>query len=399
MSAARLVLEPVGRNTAPAAAVAALLVAERDPEALLLIAPSDHVVGDAAALRAAIGSAAAAAAAGALVTFGVQPSGPHTGYGYIRRGAPLAGASADCYEIERFVEKPDAASAQRYVDAGTYYWNSGMFLFGAARYLEALGRRKPAMLEACRAALAEAGSDDDFLRLAKAPFERIEGDSIDYAVMEHAERAAVVPIDVGWSDLGSWRALWELGERDAAGNVVLGDAVVLDARNAYVRSDGPLVAAVGVEDLVIVATADAVLVTRQETAEAVREVVARLKAEGRPEPETHAKVYRPWGSFEGIKAGEGYQVKLLTVNPGAALSLQYHKRRAEHWVVVAGEARVTLGETTQTLKPNQATYVATGVAHRLENPGTVPLQVIEVQSGDYLGEDDIVRLEDRYGRD
>jgi len=390
------VLEPIGRNTAPAAAIAALILAAESPDALLLVAPSDHLIKDAPGLRAAIGSAAKAASRGALVTFGVKPTKPHTGFGYIKGGDVLEDGA--CYNVARFVEKPDLETARGYLASGDYYWNSGMFLFSAQVFLDELERLNPAMLEGCRASLAEADKDLDFLRLAAAPFEALKGDSIDYAVMEHTDHAAVMPIDVGWSDLGAWGALWEIGEQDEAGNVLVGDALVHDTRNTYIRSDARLVTAVGVENLIIVATEDAVLVADRDKAEAVRHIVKALADLGRSEVDAHVRVLRPWGAFEGIKKGPGYQVKVLTVNPGAGISLQYHNQRAEHWVVVSGHARVTRDDDVMDLAPNESTYIPLRAVHQLENPGDVPLQVVEVQTGDYLGEDDIVRIEDRYGR-
>jgi len=393
---ARIVLEPVGRNTAPAAAIAALMLTAQDSEALMLISPADHIIADPDGLTAAIRDAAPLAATGSLVTFGVTPDAPETGFGYIRRGAAIAGGP--CHILDRFVEKPDKQRAKEYIASGDYLWNSGMFLFSAARYLEDLERCRPDLLGACRAALAEADAEQDFLRLAKEPFAAMTGDSIDYAVMEDCDQAAVMPIDVGWSDVGSWRALWQVTARDADDNFIEGDVIALDCTSSYIRSDGPLIAALGLEDIAVVATRDAILVAPKDKAEAVKDVVAALSAAGRSEAEAPPRVVRPWGAFEGLRHGPGFQVKLLTVNPGAGISLQYHNRRAEHWVVVAGRARVTRGEETLELSTNQSTYIATGVHHRLENPGTEPLHVVEVQSGDYLGEDDIVRLEDRYGR-
>ncbi|MDA0229667.1 MAG: mannose-1-phosphate guanylyltransferase/mannose-6-phosphate isomerase [Proteobacteria bacterium] len=392
----RIILEPVGRNTAPAAAVAALLLAKDSADALMLITPADHVVADAEGLRAAIDEARPLAEAGHLVTFGVTPNAPETGYGYIQKGAPI-GAGRGC-KVARFVEKPDLSRAQEFIATGQYLWNSGMFLFSAARYLAELKRHRPDMLDACRTALGDAVSEQDFLRLAGAAFATITGESIDYAVMENCERSAVVPIDVGWSDVGSWQALWQAGAQDGAGNLIEGDVIALDCKASYIRSDGLLVAALGLENIAVVATKDAILVAPMDKAEAVRDVVRQLSEQGRIEVMEHLRVVRPWGAFEGLRREPGFQVKLLTVNPGASISLQYHNRRAEHWVVVAGQARVTRDLETLELAANQSTYVAVGVHHRLENPGSEPLHVVEVQSGDYLGEDDIVRLEDHYGR-
>jgi mannose-1-phosphate guanylyltransferase/mannose-6-phosphate isomerase len=393
---ARIVLEPVGRNTAPAAAIAALMLGEEDADALMLISPADHVVADGESLRAAIAAARPLAETGHLVTFGVTPDGPETGYGYIREGAEIAGGPARA--VAEFVEKPDLPRAQGYVASGDYLWNSGMFLFSAAAYLAELDSRRPDMLAACRQALAEARAETDFLRLAESPFAAIDGDSIDYAVMEGCAHAAVMPIDVGWSDVGSWRALWQAGTRDAAGNLVEGDVIAEDCTDSYIRSDGPLVAALGLDDIAVVATKDAVLVAPKDKTDAVREVVRRLTEAARVEAAAHPRIARPWGAFEGLRQEPGFQVKLLTVNPGAGISLQYHNRRAEHWVVVAGRARITRDKEVLELAANESTYIAIGMHHRLENPGDEPLQVVEVQTGDYLGEDDIVRLEDRYGR-
>ncbi len=393
----RMVLEPVGRNTAPAAAVAALLLAGDDADAVMLLLPSDHVVEDVSGFLAAVETGLAAAENGALVTFGIPPTGPETGYGYIRRGAAYAGAKG-CFRIARFVEKPDLEEARRLVRAGDYHWNSGMFLVRAGRYLEELERLKPEMVECCRRAVAGAVEDLDFLRLEAEAFSGIEPLSIDYAVMEHTEAAVVVPADMGWSDVGSWSALWEIGAKDGDGNVVLGDVITDGTTDSYIRSEGRLVAALGLDNVVVVATDDVVLVVRRDEAQNVKKVVEALARAGRPEHSVHTKVYRPWGYYQSIDAGDRFQVKRLHVNPGQKLSLQMHHHRAEHWVVVSGTAKVTRGDETFLLNENESTYLPLGVKHALENPGDAPLCVIEVQSGDYLGEDDIVRFEDRYGR-
>ena len=392
----RIVLEPVGRNTAPAAAAAALMLTKDAADALMLITPADHVVADAEGLRAAIEEARPLAEAGYLVTFGITPNAPETGYGYIHQGAPI-GEGRGC-KVVRFVEKPDLSRARNFIATGHYLWNSGMFLFSAARYLAELELRRPDMLDACHAALAGANAEQDFLRLAETPFTAINGESIDYAVMESCERAAVMTINVGWSDIGSWRALWQAGAQDGSKNLIEGDVMALDCKTSYIRSDGPLVAALGLENIAVVATKDAIFVAPMDRAEAVRDLVRQLSKQGRAEVVEHLRVVRPWGAFEGLRQEPGFQVKLLTVNPGASISLQYHNQRTEHWVVVAGRARVTRDSETLELGANQSTYVAVGVHHRLENPGSEPLHVVEVQSGDYLGEDDIVRLEDHYGR-
>ena len=392
-----IVLEPEGRNTAPAVAVAALQLSEEDPSALMLVLPSDHVIKNEGAFIAATETAQAAAEAGWLVTFGVTPNKPETGYGYIHQGAPLDGIPG-CLAVERFVEKPERESAEEFLAAGSTYWNAGIFMFRAARYLEELERLHPDMVAACRMAVAGGARDLDFFRLDGEAFAGAPQASIDTAVMERTSAAAVVPVEMGWSDVGSWAALWEIGEKDEAGNVVHGESLVLDVRNSYIRSEGPLVTAAGVEDLVVIAAGDAVLVVSRDKAQDVKALAEKLKAEDRPEFHSHATVYRPWGSYQTIDSGKRFQVKRITVNPGAQLSLQMHHHRAEHWVVVKGTARATRGEETILLQEDQSIYIPLGTVHRLENPGQTPLELIEVQSGDYLGEDDIVRLDDRYGR-
>lgn len=391
----RIVLEPAGRNTAPAAAAAALLLDAEEPAALMLIAPSDHVVADPAGLNRAVASGLHLAEEGWLVTFGVRPDKPYTGFGYIERGEALGKGA---YAVARFTEKPSAARAQEYLEAGGYYWNSGMFLFKARRYLEELSRTRPEIVAACREAVAASRRDLDFLRLDPRAFEACVSDSIDYAVMEKSPRVAVVPVSVGWNDVGSWDALWEIGAKDKAGNVLLGDALALDCRNSYVRAESGLIAALGLSGLVIVATGDAVLVAPRERAEEIKTLIARLLAESRQEAVAHPLVYRPWGSYESIKAGGNFQVKHLRIRPGAKLSLQYHNHRAEHWVVVKGTATIVRGKERFELKPDQSTYIPIGETHSIANDGPGELEIIEVQSGAYLGEDDIVRLEDRYGR-
>lgn len=392
-----IVLEPVGRNTAPAVAVAALMLLEIDPAALMLVLPSDHVLGDVEGFRAAVHTGAKAAQRGALVTFGIAPTAPETGYGYIRQGQPFAKVEG-CAWVERFVEKPDQATAQAYLDDGGYFWNSGMFLFPAAGYLKELERLQPAMMAACRRAVALGVHDLDFLRLDAGAFADAPSISVDYAVLEHTEAAAMVPLDVGWNDVGSWAALWEIGDKDENHNVATGDVILHDVTGCYVRSDERLVAALGVEDLVIVATDDAVLVAARDRVQDVRVITDAIREQGRSEHALHSTVFRPWGVYQGVDAGEHHQVKRIIVKPGAKLSLQKHQRRAEHWVVVEGTARVTRGDEVITLSENQSTYIPIGMIHRLENIGDEPLHLIEVQSGDYLGEDDIIRLEDSYGR-
>jgi len=391
-----IVLEPQGRNTAPAAAIAALLVsggADADP--VLLVLPADHVITDVPAFQAAVAVGRVAAESGSLVTFGVVPDRAETGYGYIRRDA----GPGPAFSVAKFVEKPDSATARGYVESGEYYWNSGMFMFRASAYLAELGRYTPAMLAACRAALAAAGRDLDFLRLPAQEFASCPSDSIDYAVMEKTDRAVVVPLAAGWSDVGSWAALADALPRDAEGNVTAGDVLTEDSSGCYLHSTSRLVAAVGLRDHVVVETKDAVLVAPRDRVQDVKELVAELKARGRYETSLHREVYRPWGSYDSIDSGDRFQVKRLIVNPGATLSLQLHHHRAEHWVVVTGTAKVTRGDEVFTLSENESTYIPIGARHRIENPGKIPLHIIEVQSGTYLGEDDIVRFEDRYGRD
>jgi mannose-1-phosphate guanylyltransferase/mannose-6-phosphate isomerase len=392
-----ILLEPVGRNTAPAVAVAALLAQDRaaageDP--LLLVLPADHVITDSKLFQAAIIAGRQAAEAGKLVTFGVVPRKPETGYGYIRRGA----ASGNAYAVEQFVEKPDAATAQKYIDSKQYFWNSGMFLFKASVVLAELREHAPAIHAACVQAVAAAKRDLDFTRLPAAEFGACPSDSIDYAVMEKTRHAVLVPLDAGWSDVGSWSALHEAIPGDETGNVRIGDVLIDDTSGCYLQSTSRLVAAVGLRDHVVVETKDAVLVAPKDRVQDVKNLVAQLKQQGRYETSLHREVFRPWGSYDSIDSGDRFQVKRLTVKPGATLSLQLHHHRAEHWIVVSGTARITRGEEVFLLEENQSTYIPLGVKHRIDNPGKIPLHIIEVQSGTYLGEDDIVRFEDRYGR-
>lgn len=386
-----IVLEPAGRNTCPAATLAALVLAARDPDALMLLMPADHLVKDIAAFQRAIETAVPLAAAGDLVTFGIVPTGPETGYGYIRK--------SDGYRIAAFVEKPDAATASSYVASGEYLWNSGMFLMRVSQWFTELERHCPDIYESCRQALAKGSKDGEFYRAAKAEFMACRSDSIDYAVMEKTDRAAVVALDAGWSDVGAWSALWQVADnRDANGNVVRGDVYAHDTKNSLLLSQHRLIATVGIEDMIVVETPDALLIARRDRAQDVKEIVAKLKAERRNEHLMHRRVYRPWGWYEGIDHGERFQVKRLMLKPGAAISLQMHHHRAEHWIVVKGTARVTRGDEVFLISENQSTYIPIGTRHRLENPGTIGLEIVEVQSGSYLGEDDIVRYEDRYNR-
>ena len=392
-----LVLEPVGRGTAPAVAIAALLALEEHADATIVVAPSDHAIRDVAALHAALDVAVAAARQGLLVTFSIPPSRPETGYGYMEHGDSVTGV--DCaFRVASFVEKPNADRAAEMLRGGQHYWNSGMFIFGAAFFLAELERHAPEILGAAKASLAGRTSDLDFLRLDAGAFGKSPSDSIDYAVMERTDRAATVPLRAGWSDVGAWSELWEISERDGAGNATRGDVVVEDAKNCLVVSDHKLTTRVGVDNLAVVVTGDAVLVSDLTKAQDVKKLVAKLKDANRDEVQSHKVVHRPWGFYQGLHDGDGFQVKRLTVKPRASLSLQRHAHRAEHWVVVSGTAEVTRGTETFRLQPNESTYIPLGAVHRLANPGDQPLHLIEVQSGAVLSEDDIERLEDRYGR-
>lgn len=389
-----IVLEPVGRNTAPAIAIAAL-VAGRAGDPLLLVLPADHVIRDVGAFQAAVKLAMPAAQAGKLVTFGVVARQPETGYGYIRRAA----GPGPVYPIDRFIEKPDIDTARGFVAAGDYYWNSGMFLFRASRYLEELERHAPDIASACRSAAEKAAHDLDFVRVDAETFAGCRSDSIDYAVMEKTSEAVVIPLDAGWSDVGSWSSLHEAVEKDPRGNVLRGDVIAEDTRGCFLYAQSRLLATVGLEDHVVVETKDAVLVAPKGRVQDVKRIAARLKADGRHEHSLHREVFRPWGSYDSVESGDRYQVKRLTVKPGASMSLQMHHHRAEHWIVVSGTARITRNDEVFLLEENQSTYIPVGAKHRIENPGKIMLHIIEVQSGSYLGEDDIVRFEDRYGRE
>ncbi|GHB10040.1 mannose-1-phosphate guanylyltransferase/mannose-6-phosphate isomerase [Salinicola rhizosphaerae] len=393
---ADILLEPAMRNTAPAIGLAALQSLERDADATLLVLPADHAIRDPAALLNALTPAVEAARRGKLVTFGITPDRAETGYGYIE--AVEAPASDRAVGVSRFVEKPDAETAESYLASGRYLWNSGMFVMQASQYLEALGQARPEMLAAVEAAWQGRQADLDFLRVDTEAFSRCEAESIDYAVMEATEDACVVALDAGWSDVGSWQALWEISTRDEQGNASLGDVILEDVGDSLIRSESRLVAAVGVKDLVIVETPDAVMVAHRDAAQSVKRVAEVLKGQSRPEWDLHRRVHRPWGSYDGVHAAERYQVKRICVAPGGRLSLQKHFHRAEHWIVVRGTAKVTRGEESFLLGENQSTYIPLGVVHRLENPGKIELELIEVQSGSYLGEDDIERLDDVYAR-
>ena len=393
---ATIVLEPLPRNTAPAIALGALQAVEKDADALLLVLPADHLIGEEDSFRDAVEQALPAARDNWLVTFGIRPDRPETGFGYIRRGEAIAG---NAYQVAEFVEKPALETAQAYVEHGGYDWNSGMFLFKAARFLEELAAHAPAMMQAVRAAHASAKVDLDFVRIDAEAFAKVPENSIDYAVMEKTRHAAVIPVSCAWSDIGSWSALWLAGVRDAQDNLREGDTIAINTHRSLLRShDRHLLATVGVDDLIVVTTPDATLVAHRDAAQDVKRVVDELKAAGRSEHSLHRVVRRPWGSYDSLEAADRFQVKRIIVKPGAALSLQKHHHRAEHWIVVSGTAEVTCDDKVFLLGENQSTYIPLGSVHRLRNPGKVPLEIIEVQSGSYLGEDDIVRFEDVYGR-
>jgi mannose-1-phosphate guanylyltransferase/mannose-6-phosphate isomerase len=393
-----ILLEPVARNTAPAIAVAALSIVEHSPHAVLAVMPSDHVVKDASEFADAVSRAGRIASQGNLVLFGVRPQTPHTGYGYIRMGRSIDGGEGDGFHVAAFVEKPDLPTAERYLSVGGYFWNSGIFILPAALFLDELTRFAPEIVEHARAALDAAECDLGFRRLDGAAYAQCPNISIDYALMEKTSKAAMLPLDVSWSDLGSWNSLWEATPHDADGNVVSGDAMLLDTRNSYVHSQGALVATLGVDDMVIIQTPDAMLVTKRDRAQDVGKLVTQLKLSNRREPEQHVRNFRPWGYFETLSLGPRFQVKLLHVKPGAQLSLQMHHHRSEHWVVVSGTAMVTCDEEKTLVCENESVYISATQWHQLENPGKVPLEIIEVQLGSYLGEDDIVRKDDIYHR-
>ena len=395
LRAGALILEPQGRNTAPAVALAALHAMVDDPAAVLLVLPADHLIQDIDAFVTAVGQALPLASEGRLMTFGIIPTCPETAYGYIQRGEELCAGIAG---IEQFVEKPDKGTAQAYLDDGSYLWNSGMFLLQASTYLEELEKYAPQMLTCCREAMSAARIDMDFVRPDSEKFLACPSDSIDYAVMEKTDRGAVVSLNCGWNDVGAWSSLWEVAQRDENGNACRGDVIANDCKNSYLRSESRLIAAIGLEDLVVVETADAVLVAHRHKVQEVKRIVTQLKQLERPEATTHRRVYRPWGSYETLVNAGRFQVKRIIVNPGGTLSLQMHHHRAEHWVVVRGTAEVTCEDKVFMLGEDQSTYIPLGHKHRLVNPGDSPLELIEVQSGDYLGEDDIVRFEDIYGR-
>lgn len=390
-----LILEPVSRNTAPAIALAALHCLQQQQDPLLLVLAADHVITDAQAFQRAVTDAIPQAAAGKLVTFGIVPTHAETGYGYIRKGPAL---SEHSFAIAAFVEKPDRTTAETYVASGDYLWNSGMFLLRASVYLAELKQHRPDIYTSCQQAMQQVASDLDFIRIDKTAFANCPADSIDYAVMEHTQNGVVVPLDAGWNDVGSWSALSDIHPKDAQGNVAIGDVLMLDSHNNFVLSESALVATVGVRDMVVVQTKDAVLVASREQEQQVKTLVQQLKAAERTEHQVHREVYRPWGKYDLVDQAPRYQVKRITVTAGEKLSTQMHHHRAEHWIVVAGTAKVTLDEREFLLTENQSVYIPPGAVHALENPATAPLELIEVQTGSYLGEDDIVRFSDRYGR-
>ncbi|MCK4743189.1 MAG: mannose-1-phosphate guanylyltransferase/mannose-6-phosphate isomerase [Sulfuriflexus sp.] len=394
-----IVLEPEGRNTAPAVAIAALAAIEQDKDALLLILPADHIIEDTSTFHTSLNIASKSARQGKLVTFGVVPTSPETGYGYIKASESYDSSQAvKALPVVQFVEKPDLTTAESYLSSGDYFWNSGMFMFTASSYLNELKQHAPEMLSLCEQAYSKSKRDMDFVRLEQEIFMQIKGDSIDYAVMEKTQQCVVVPLDAGWNDIGSWSALAKIAEPDEHANIVSGDTLIEDSQNCYVRSEHRLVAALGLQDMVIVETADAVLVASRDKAQEVKRIVERLKLEDRPERIHHRRVFRPWGNYESIDEGERFLVKRIVVNPGASLSLQKHKHRAEHWVVVTGTAKVTRGDEVLELHEDESTYIPVGMKHRLQNETDVPLEIIEVQTGGYLGEDDIIRFDDVYGR-
>jgi mannose-1-phosphate guanylyltransferase/mannose-6-phosphate isomerase len=391
-----IILEPEGRNTAPALTLAALYLSRSAPDSLMAVMPADHVITERVAFLEAVRKGSGPAGEGSLVTFGVVPDAPETGYGYIKRNAELETGQA--FSVARFVEKPDLETATRYVGEGDYYWNSGIFLMRTKRWLEEIGHFRPDILEACSTAMERGTEDSDFYRVNRPAFLGCPSDSIDYAVMEKTANAVVVPFSAGWSDVGAWSALWNVCPRNADGNVIQGDVIAEDTHNSLLFAQSRCLATVGIDDVIVVETADAVLVASMDRAQDVKGIVDVLKSRKRQECKVHRRVYRPWGAYEGIDSGARFQVKRLTVKPGASLSLQMHHHRAEHWVVVKGTARVTCGENVFNLHENESTYIPIGEKHRLENPGNIPLEIIEIQSGSYLGEDDIVRFEDVYDR-
>ncbi len=397
VEAGAIILEPVGRNTAPAVAVAALQAVVCGDDPVLLVLPSDHVINDQESFQQAVSVGEKLAEAGSLITFGIVPGCPETGYGYIRSGDALA-EDAKAFRVASFIEKPDLQTARQYLDSGDYLWNSGMFMFKASVLITELDKFAPEIMTACRAAFEQKRFDLDFVRLDREAFSLCPADSIDYAVMEKTSAAVVIPLDCGWSDVGSWASLHEVSDSDESGNVIKGDVIAQDTSGCYLRSESRLVTTVGLRDHIVIETSDAVVVAPRDRSQDVKSIVEQLRADNRTEASLHRRVYRPWGSYEGVDSADRFQVKRITVKPGASLSLQMHHHRAEHWVVVSGTARVTVGDKVITVSENQSTYIPVGEKHRLENPGIIALELIEIQTGAYLGEDDIVRFDDVYGR-
>jgi len=390
-----IILEPVGKNTAPAVAIGALRALQKYDDALLLVLPADHVIKDTESFQKAVGLAAEAAKKESLVTFGIVPAKAETGYGYVKRGDPI---NDSLHKVAEFVEKPDLATAENYVHSGEYYWNSGMFLFDASVFLKELERFQPKMLTCCRQSLEKSVHDLDFIRLDKESFVECPANSIDYAVMEKTDNAVVVPLNAGWNDVGSWDALWEIEEKSEDGNVLRGDVVTHNSQDCLVRAEDKLVSLVGVDNLVVIETKDAVLVADKDSVQDVKEIVEKLRADKRSEAELHREVYRPWGKYDGVDVGDRFQVKRITVKPGEGTSVQMHHHRAEHWIIVSGMAEITCDDKTFLCSENQSAFIPQGSTHRIANPGKLPMEMIEVQTGSYLGEDDIVRFEDMYGR-
>ena len=392
-----IILEPIGRNTAPAAAVASIVIAKRDPDAIILLMPSDHVISDIITFKTAIKTALPAAIDGSFVTFGIKPTKAETGYGYIKKSA-ITPQQNGCFKIDAFVEKPNISDAKAFIDDGDYYWNSGIFLFSASKLITELEKLSPTVIKTCDMAVSKAKLDLDFHRLDEETFAACPAISIDYAVMEKSKDVVVVPVDMGWNDIGSWDALWQLLDKDHNGNVISGDVILRNTKNSLIRSENKLVTAVGIKNIIVIATDDAILVSSRGTAQDVSLIVDDIKSANRSEHLSHSKIYRPWGWFQTLENRDQFQLKVINLNPNSKISLQSHKHRAEHWVVVAGTATVTRGDDIIQLKQNESTYIPIGMAHRLENKTGKTLEIIEVQSGNYLGEDDIERLDDEYGR-
>ncbi|ADZ41996.1 TPA: mannose-1-phosphate guanylyltransferase/mannose-6-phosphate isomerase [Yersinia enterocolitica] len=393
-----IILEPVGRNTAPAIALAALNAVSQGDDPIMLVLAADHIINDCDAFHQAVRDALPFAERGSLVTFGIVPTGPETGYGYIQRGEVTVNELSEAFKVKRFVEKPDTETAEQYISSDEYYWNSGMFMFRAKRYIQELEKFRPDILDACKAAMKDSDSDKDFITIDKDKFSACPDESIDYAVMEQTSNAVVVPLDAGWSDVGSWSALWDVSSKDKSGNSVTGDTFLHDTQNCYINTDEKLVAAVGVDNLVIVSTKDAVLVVDKSKVQDVKKIVEHLKQTKRSEYRRHREIYRPWGRCDIVVNEQRFNVNRITVKAGGAFSMQMHHHRAEHWIVLSGTAKVTIADKTFLITENQSTFIPIGSLHMLENPGQIPLELIEVQSGSYLGDDDIIRIKDHYGR-